>query len=578
MGDLWSKLYGADGLLCSDPSPAVVRTLRQVLDLAYKLEFEISPAAEANKLQEFLLVDQELPDPDDGPKGLSRNTCLVVEAARVLISRLFENGWLSPTGAAFDPSDITPRHGPGAVADKVKIHEKFKWKTLYERLDNEYPYEYYMFFNLSHFIESYRAFDDLPVQRAGFARPQAVPKDARGPRLISCEPLEYQWIQQGLGRALTYFVEHHPLTKGYVNFTDQTINGDLALYASLTQELDTLDMKDASDRVSLWLVRQLFPKLLLAKLEAARMIGVEIDGERFVTRKFAPMGSALCFPVESLVFWALAVATLNLDHPGMFRVPFRPPDRVWVFGDDLVVPRGALGLLKPVFEELSLLFNESKCCTGKYFRESCGVDAFRGVVVTPIQLKHAGESPNQLVAVCEYASAFSRAGLPTTAELLYSWVERSLGRLPSSCEQGKPLHRYVESGGEAQQEIFAVFKGRINPHLNCVEYQCWVPEPETYETGTFDWEEFQRCFPDPERGRRDSIYRRHTPLWTTTATAPSHPHSEAGPKWAPPATPPVPGEYTHHRRLKLSRRWVSTYDCLPWEGIQPSHGGDMQFG
>jgi hypothetical protein len=162
-------------------------------------------------------------------------------------------------------------------------------------------------------VQWYRGLERLP---AGTAKVVLVPKDSRGPRLISAEPLEYQWIQQGVGRSIVAHLEAHHLTKGRVNFTHQEVNRRLAQESSATLELATLDLKDASDRVSLELVRRVFkntPELVRA-LEAIRTDATLLpDGRVQSLKKFAPMGSAVCFPVEAFVFWAILTASIPCD-------------------------------------------------------------------------------------------------------------------------------------------------------------------------------------------------------------------------------------------------------------------------
>jgi hypothetical protein len=68
------------------------------------------------------------------------------------------------------------------------------------------------------------------------ARVCLVPKDSRGPRIISCEPAELMFIQQGIMRKLYSHLETHHLTAGQINFTDQSINRNLALLASNAKE------------------------------------------------------------------------------------------------------------------------------------------------------------------------------------------------------------------------------------------------------------------------------------------------------------------------------------------------------
>lgn len=550
---VWKDVFDASGTLLVEPDPAAVRALRQVFYLSYRLELGYSVEQIAEKVTEHVSLDATLFDRDDMLEHLSPRTLRALELARVLISRLFEgsirvkheSGELKYVD--FDPSNIVPRHGPGAVADGVRPHRKYEWKTYYEELAKEYPYEDYFFFNYSHLVDRLHRFLRLPHRDAGFAKLVAVEKDSRGPRLISMEPLEYQWIQQGLGRAMVDWIERHPVTRDRVRFTDQQVNRDLALASSLDQQFDTLDLKDASDRVSLALVRRLFPPFLLSKLEGCRSVGTKVQGNRFVYKKFAPMGSALCFPVESIVFWALAVAAINLETFTWTSHCLRAVSKtqVHVFGDDLVVPHGALDMLRPVFEELLLKFNENKCCTGKFFRESCGCDAFQGVDVTPLRLHHLGDTPNDTVSICSYANAANRRGLHLLSNVLFGIVEARVGTLPSSSSGVAEMHHHVDDWFEAHLRTIRCCKVRLNADLHRLEYRCVMPQSPSKRRNVPDWQEFFRCFPDQETARVSLLF--HGSVLKQQA-AKDYP-------WSPRRVPPVPYVYTALRDITLVNRW-----------------------
>jgi hypothetical protein len=81
----------------------------------------------------------------------------------------------------------------------------------------------------------------------------------------------------------------------------------MAKEGSVSGEIATIDLSDASDRVSLALVEELFgfnPGFLrflkLSRSPFAQLPG----GELVLLNKFASMGSALTFPVEAMVFTA----------------------------------------------------------------------------------------------------------------------------------------------------------------------------------------------------------------------------------------------------------------------------------
>jgi len=505
---VWERAFTPDGILLEEPSASAIRALRSVCYFAYKLEQPFDDAVVTSKLDSFIEIDHELPRPDQDESWLSTEARAAVDAARTLIGRVFDCSSSSPTGEVFDPSDIVPRHGPGAVADNVLQHKKFRWRTFYTGLNDAYAYDKYMYAGPMHFCDRLQYFLGLPEKESGQAKVCLVPKDSRGPRLISMEPLEFQWIQQGLGRKVVDWLQTHPLTAGFVNFSDQSINRTLALESSVSGRFDTLDMKDASDRVSLWLVRRLFPPRIVRYLEATRSASTVLpDGRCVRLNKFAPMGSALCFPVESLVFWALAVAILDKKYAYCAKRSLE--QQVYVFGDDLVVPHEGLGSLAPIFEELSLKFNDDKCCTDKFFRESCGMDAFYGEDVTPVRIKYWGKSPRQLLALCSYANAYRARGWHLVSEYIYSGVESQIGPLPAAVPGDLLLSRHCDSQLEAGIRNLKR-RVRLNADTQQFEFESIQPRACKYKAGWSGWEELLRC---SKRGSSDEDYsRRFDPL------------------------------------------------------------------
>jgi len=303
---IFRRIYGEDGSLKPESRISsgfeALRGLRQICYLYYKVEMALHDSDINKSIRSFVDVD----------RGLPTQVVLteVVMGAALLLEKLLRH---------FDPREIVPGHGPGAVATGEKLWDKWSFKRRYLPLDSYYPAKDYLVIGgpreLVDRLEWYRS---LTPKDRGVAKLIAVPKDSRGPRLISAEPLEYQFFQQGLGRALTLYVEQHPLTKGLVNFTRQSVNQEMATFASKTGEWATIDLKDASDRVSLALVRAIFPDHVLEALEATRTSATSLpNGEIVEFKKFAPMGSALCFPVEALTFWALTTSWLQIKtSPG----------------------------------------------------------------------------------------------------------------------------------------------------------------------------------------------------------------------------------------------------------------------
>lgn len=485
-GDVMDLQFGTDGYLSQ---VVAVRAVRQICYLLYKLELPYSPDQEAAVIDKFVSTDRELPEETD-EENLSPRASRTLENARLLIWWVLKD---------LNPWAIIPSHGPGAVATGEKSWEKMKFSRLYTRLDDVYPYSDFMFFNYSHLCDELDTLEDLETRHESVAKVCLVPKDSRGPRLISMEPLEMQWIQQGLMKELFRKIEDpSSLCSGYVNFTYQDVNRRLALAESESGDFVTLDMEEASDRVSMWLVARLFPEPLLNCLRACRS-GFTIlpDGRQISLKKFAPMGSAVCFPVEALVFWALSVGSL-VD------LQWRPPivvPPVYVYGDDIVMRKHDYIAIEPLFKEFHLKFNEGKCCTGRFFRESCGMDAFRNMNVTPLRCRtlwSGGSSPAAALSYVAYANGLRDRGYVRSSNYLSKHITEIWGEIPVTNRTDElPFTFRYKDWNNTQIAAFnkSALRSRYNRRLQRVEV--WVKQfvPRHYDRGHPGWSELLRILP-----------------------------------------------------------------------------------
>lgn len=433
------------------PYSKCIRALRTVLFGAYKLDVPYTSEQAQEKISEFLQIEKELRSSE-----LPSENWVTEHAATVIGSLLSEFN--------FDKDRLKPRHGPGAVATGERDEEKWKFSNFYASLHQRFPYYEFMYgirsngraLNLATRASEYRSMErhEYPV-----AKLVLVPKDSRGPRIISAEPLEVQYIQQGLSRQLMQYLEGPAFPRllhveGYgnmsiqprINFTDQTVNQRLAVVGSLTGAWSTIDLKDASDRVSLKLVERLIPERMIDDLRATRSHATSYKGVEIPLVKFAPMGSALCFPIESVIFYGLSVGALLARG-----VPFvTAASNVYVYGDDLVVPTEYAQDVIRALELHDLRVNTSKCCTEGNFRESCGVDAWFSHVVTPTRItKLPGRGPSDGKAAAAWlanASRFYSHGFYRTAAYCRKVVETQLGgRIPITSQDFGFLSMVVPS-------------------------------------------------------------------------------------------------------------------------------------
>jgi hypothetical protein len=446
---LLSLIFTVDGYVRDDADVTAVTDVTQFCALFYKLEVPYATKTESRILDKFVLTDQHLPR-DFSHLGNVDNRLEpnVLQCARELVTRVLRG---------FNPLDISPKHGPGSVATGEEPHQKMHFKRIYDGLEEFYPFTEYFMLGDKHRFDEWDRYWSLDHVAEPQAKVVLVPKDSRGPRLISMEPLEIQYIQQGIGKKLVKWLERHPLTRGHVNFTSQEINRELALNGSSTGEWATLDLSDASDRVSTALVKELFRDTgFLPVLLATRSSSTKLpDGRVVELEKFAPMGSALCFPIEALVFWALTVACVHVYGQKSVRSIL---SNVYVYGDDIIVRSGYEVFALQHFHYFGLRFNQSKCCTSGSFRESCGCDAFRGEVVTPVRVKSLPPSSPKdgakYLSFIAISNSLFYKGYYRAADYVKSSVEAVYGQVPYS---GRSPHRVrfnirVESRPELSSE------------------------------------------------------------------------------------------------------------------------------
>lgn len=140
----------------------------------------------------------------------------------------------------------------------------------------------------------------------------------------------------------------------------------------------TLDLTSASEIVGLSLGHMLFPSWIFTYMMATRCSNV-IDphtNEFLRLENIATMGNAFCFPMQTLVFVAIAKA-VNI-------VLGMPANWVHVFGDDIIVDRKAYPYLVEVLRSLKMVPNIKKSFSDGHFRESCGGDYYKGYQVRPV--------------------------------------------------------------------------------------------------------------------------------------------------------------------------------------------------
>jgi len=462
---LYSKIFAVDldWSIRSDASALSVANLRQLFKFAKKLRVDPPADKTQEKILEFQQIEEDLPTPRltwgrnvlrcRGPwphlndvvwrslqqQGLTRS---VRSEDRELVSELMQFSTNIQILAdhvlgkfQFRKEWFKPKHGPGAVSDQWES-SKFEFPTWSERLEHHFPLSDWGIPSWQIWSESNDTTDtsnDVPARLIG------VPKDYSGPRLIASEPTSSQFVQQGLLSVLRKNVQKSVLHH-CVDFKSQEHSRDLALMASWSRDHSTIDLSSASDRLSCAVVECLFRGSypLLEKLNAARTSRVLYpDGcVSSELKKFAAQGAAFTFPVQTLTYAIICMAGCMQyrDATSNTRQGSSPSlgslvdiaKVVRVFGDDMIVPTHVYPLIVRMLEVLHLKVNSDKSFSKGYFRESCGMDAFAGVDVTPASyLEPFNErKPTSLVSVVESANNFFLRGYKHTSTTLQETIPR----------------------------------------------------------------------------------------------------------------------------------------------------------
>ena len=426
---LYMRIFDRQLRLKVDADVNAICFLRQLLVLGKKTEVPCSLEREQKAIEEYIhveqttvrptlgwtsdslgieggiddlhLLDAEGPDLPLFPAGFSGRQKLLLQRCQRVADYVAQMlGVYCPDcfleENRLDNRPLGLRHGPGAVAERGgKYFDKYRFSNWPAKLGTMFPF--------SSYGKMPNDDRDQPLNHEVPARLICVPKTAKGPRIIAAEPSEHMFVQKLLATWLERRIKDTVLGK-FIDFRDQRKSGRMVIKASLDRSLATIDLSSASDRLSLYVVERIFrsnPSFLKA-LHASRTRWIRLpNGECMELKKFASQGTAITFPVQTLVFFviAMAVATDGDVSERGFR---RCVGKVRIFGDDIILPNTGFAEIVDLLHMLNLKVNVEKSFSCGYFRESCGVDAFKGYDITPVKPETTiSDSPAQELAALD---------------------------------------------------------------------------------------------------------------------------------------------------------------------------------
>lgn len=429
------------GVLLETRDPGVLKSIYQVCALYKKsiVDDEASDKLDDKAYSEFFSTDAEICQLTDSQ---------MLDAIARVSYHILPN-------LTVGLDQVVGSHGPGAVYEGVKGNQK--WEYLYNELRKGSPvvdfgFDLFVapFYDcLSHHrgnLRSTSALFSAPSSRS-IAKLSCVPKNSTSKRTITVEPLMHVFMQKGLMEHLRDCIKRCSILSPCLDINDQSKNQNLAKVGSLTGKWSTIDLKSASDLLSVNLVETVFGRdqEFLDLMLDFRSQYVQCKDNVVRIKKFAGMGNALTFPVQSVVYAVVMMAAILIArNTRITGKSVKAASRcIQVYGDDLIVHTEYMTQVCSALHRVGLKVNPKKSFSNGRFRESCGADYLDGVNVTPIRLKYHPRlisTDSRAVTNLIHASNESfRQCYYRFSDSLRKLVEGFLGPLPLVREESQAL-------------------------------------------------------------------------------------------------------------------------------------------
>jgi len=440
------------GVLLDRPNIDAIHSVRQLTLMYQKMLLPCTPERKRKAFDLFIQCEQDVRQ-----SWTELDLSMRKEFERV--SGVIFGPMFTRMDLAIRSGDILPKHGPGSVAEKYSSNEKYYRTSWTRRLEEVFPSGDFLVPN-DRFWRDSAQLDILEPGSETPVRVVAVPKTLKTPRIIGIEPAAMQYAQQGLLAAYRESLRMDSVLSRMIGIDDQVPNQLLAQLGSGNGSLATLDLSEASDRVSNQHVRLLFRNhgSLRTAVDASRSRKADVPGYGVVRlAKFASMGSAICFPVEASVFLTLIFMGISrwLSTPVSRRMINSFDGQVRVYGDDIIVPVDSVEHVISVLEAFGYKVNRNKSFwTGK-FRESCGKEYFDLHDISVVKVRrlfpHNARDAQAVISIVSLRNHFYKMGLWETVKWLDSVIERKIVYFPTVADTSPVLGRHSFLGYETQK-------------------------------------------------------------------------------------------------------------------------------
>lgn len=208
-----------------------------------------------------------------------------------------------------------------------------------------------------------------------------VPKDWDIARVTLAEPDWNMFLQKGCGNYIRKRLKQRGL-----DLNSDKLNQMYAFAGSISGSLGTLDLSSASDSLSIGVCQLLLPLSWFETLYALRSPTYSFEGKWVTLQKMCSMGNGYTFELESMIFYAISQACIDVLEPS--------DRRIAVFGDDIIVASDICDGVRISLGNIGFSLNRTKSFWGDDpFRESCGKHYHYGSDCTPVFLKVSLDDP-----------------------------------------------------------------------------------------------------------------------------------------------------------------------------------------
>lgn len=441
--------------------------------LLKKFEDEKAPDADAKALAKFL----DYNDKCRSQSSIDLTHITEIEMIAVGEAKSFiYDFWFKPGGDYILSVEEVSRHmgvGPGASvgASGNSFYEKLgaspltgTSKSLYSLYKRET--ERYSLWAETEKIRSakFGEFVLVPGNKLTF-----VPKQRDISRTICTEPLLNMLVQKGIAHQIRLTLDK----RFGINLSSQPArNAALARYGSEYGTLGTIDLSNASDSISIGILREVLPPYILSWMMEARSPCVTLpNGSVTPLHMIASMGNDFTFPLQTVLFSSIVLGVYKALGITAHR-PDTAESNWGAFGDDIIVEARAYDLVVCLLERFGFTVNKDKSFNKGPFRESCGSDFLSGYNVRGIYCRSLKTKQDvySLINRLNVWSANHEVPLPITVGYLMSALKKA-DILPV------PAWEADTAGVKVPLGLLPFVPMRFSEGSSAIVYKRWMAKP-----------------------------------------------------------------------------------------------------